>query len=58
MIRLLFAEPVSNAKLGKMFPKLKYVKTNFRCSLGVKRLENTLNIMELWPNFSNKEVKR
>ena len=37
-----------------MFSKLKPVKTNFRCSLGVKRLENILRIMEegsSWETF-------
>ena len=33
MIRLLFIVPVSNAKLERMFSKLKRVKINFRCSL-------------------------
>ena len=42
MIRFLFTVSVPNAKLEKMFSKLKCVKTNFRCSLGVKRLENIL----------------
>ena len=39
MVRLLFTVAVTNAKLERKFPKLKRVKTNFRCSLGVKRLE-------------------
>ena len=46
MIRILFTALVSNAKLERMFSKLKRVKTNFRCSLGVKSLENILKIME------------
>ena len=46
MIRLLFTVPVSKAKLERMLSKLKRVKINFRCSLGVKRLENILRIME------------
>ena len=33
MIRLLFIAQVSNAKLERMFSKLKLVKINFRCSL-------------------------
>ena len=46
MIRLLFTVPVSNAKFERMFSKLKHVKTNFHCSLAVKRLENILRIMK------------
>ena len=33
IIILLFIVPVSNAKLERMFSKLKRVKINFRCSL-------------------------
>ena len=33
MIRLLFIVPVSNAKLERMFSKLKREKSSFRCSL-------------------------
>ena len=44
--RLLFTVSVSNAKLDKMFSKLKRVKTNFYYSLGIIRLENILRIME------------
>ena len=54
MIKLLFAVPVSKAKLEGMFSKLKHIKTNFHCSLGVKHLENTLAIMEegsSWETF-------
>ena len=32
-----------------MFSKLKRVKTNFRCSLSLQRLENILRIMEEGP---------
>ena len=46
MIKLLFTVPVSNAKLKRMFSKLKRAKTNFRCSLDVKRLESILRIMD------------
>ena len=42
MIRFLFAVSLSMAKLERMFFKLKHVKTNFCCSLGVKHLENIL----------------
>ena len=54
MIRILFTVLVSNAKLGRMFSKLKRVKTNFRSSLGVKGLENILRIIEegsSWETF-------
>ena len=43
--RLLFTVPICNARL-EILTKLKRVKINFRCSLGVKRLENILRIME------------
>ena len=46
MIRLLFAIPVTNAELERMFSKLKPVKTYFCDSLGVKQLEYILRIME------------
>ena len=46
MIRLLFPVPVSNTKLERMFSKLKCVKINFCCSLGVQCLQNILRIME------------
>ena len=46
MIGVLFTVPLSNAKLERMFSKLKRVKTNFRCSLDVRGLENILRIME------------
>ena len=54
MIRILFTVPVTNAKLERMFSKLKHVKTNFCCSLGVKDLRNILRIMEegsSWETF-------
>ena len=55
MIRILFTVPVSNAKLERMFSKLKRVKTNFRRSLGDKGLENILRSMEegsSWETFN------
>ena len=55
MIRILFTVPVSNAKLERMFSKLKRVKTNFRRSLGVKGLKNILRSMEegsSWETFN------
>ena len=54
MIIILFTVPVSNAKLERMFSKLKRVKPNFRWSLGIKGLENILRIMEKgssWETF-------
>ena len=54
MITLLFTVPVSNAKLERMFSKLKRVKTNFRGSIGVKQLENIFRAMEegsSWETF-------
>ena len=54
MTRILFTVPISKAKLEKMFSKLKHVKTNFCCSVGVTGLENILWIMEegsSWETF-------
>ena len=54
MIGFLFTVSVSNTKLERTFSKLESVKTNFRCSLGVKRLENILRIMKVgssWESF-------
>ena len=45
MIILLFIVPVSNAKLERMFSKLKRVKINFRCSLSTFQ-KILLKIME------------
>ena len=49
MIRLLllFTVPVSNAKLKRIFSKLKRVQVNFCCSLSVRGLENILRIREV-----------
>ena len=47
MIRLLFTVAVSNPRLESIFPRLKCVKSNFRCSFGIKWLENILRIMEV-----------
>ena len=61
IIRLLFTVPISNAKLERMFSKLKLVKTNIRCSLGVNRLENILRIMEegrIWETFGPTYVRK
>ena len=64
IIRLLFTVSVSKGNLERMLYKLKLVKTSFRCSLGVKRFENILRIMEegsSWetfdPIFSNNEME-
>ena len=46
VIRLLFTVPASNAKLERIFFKLKCVKNNFCCSLVFKHLENILRITE------------
>ena len=51
MITLLFTVSVSNAKLERMFSKLKHVKINFCCSLDVKRLQKILRIMEEGGNW-------
>ena len=44
--KLFFTAPVSNTTLERILTKLKRVKINFRCSFGVKLLENILRIME------------
>ena len=46
MIKLLFTVAVSHPRLESMFPRLKCVKSNFRCPFGIKCLENNLRIME------------
>ena len=54
MIGFLFTVSVSDTKLERTFSKLKSIKTNFSCSLGVKRLENILRIMKegsSWESF-------
>ena len=53
LISLLFTLPVSNAKLERMFSKLKRIKTLQRASLGANRLENLLRIVEDGPNVEN-----
>ena len=53
-MKLLFTIPVSNAKLERMFSKLKIVKTLFRSSLSQERLECLLRIIEdgsLFPDY-------
>ena len=56
LIELLFTIPVCNAKLERMFSKLKYAKTDFRCSLSTKRLEHLLRIVESGPDVKNYDV--
>ena len=51
LVELLFTIPVSNAKLERMFSKMKHVKTLFRASLSEHRLESILCIIEDGPNF-------
>ena len=46
LVELLFSVPVSNAKLERMFSKLKRIKTIFRASLTSTRVENVLRIVE------------
>ena len=49
LVELLFSIPVSNAKLERMFSKLKRIKTIFRASLSSTRVENLLRIVEDGP---------
>ena len=51
IIELLFTIPVSNAKLERMFSKMKHVKTLLRASLSEKKLESILRINEEGPDF-------
>lgn len=51
VIELLFTIPVSNAKLERMFSKMKQVKTLNRSSLNEKKLECILRIIEDGPDF-------
>ena len=46
LLWLLCTVAVSNPRLERMFPRWKRVKSNFRCPIGIKRLENILRIME------------
>ena len=46
LVELLFSDPVSNAKLERMFSKLKRTKTIFRESLSSTRVENLLCIVK------------
>ena len=54
LVELLFTVPISNAKLERMFSKMKRVITVFRSSTKELRLENILRIMEddvSWENY-------
>lgn len=54
LIRILFALPISNAAVERMFNRMKRVKSDWRCALGERRLENLLRLSEGPPltNFS------
>ena len=49
LVELLFSVSVLNAKLERMFSKLKRIKTIFRVSLSSTRVENLLHIVEDGP---------
>lgn len=49
MVELIFTIPVSNAKLERMFSKMKHVKTLNRSALKEKKLEAILRILEEGP---------
>ena len=53
LIQLLFTIPISNAKLERMFSKMKQVKVIERCSLSQKRLESILRIIEDGPSIED-----
>ena len=57
VIELLFMIPICNAKLERMFSKLKYVKTDFRACLSAERLENILRIIEDGPAIENRKTQ-
>lgn len=56
LVELLFTIPICNAKLERMFSKLKFVKTVFRCSLNMETLENLLRIVETGPDVAEYNV--
>ena len=56
LIQLLFTIPVSNAKLERMFSKMKRLKTVCRASLGTHQLEHLLRIVEDGPSFTSYNV--
>ena len=56
LVELLFTIPVTNAKLEKMFSKLKHIKTNCRSRLTETRLESLLRIADDGPKFSEYDV--
>ncbi|CAB3979843.1 zinc finger 862-like [Paramuricea clavata] len=49
LVQLLFSVPICNAKLERLFSKLKRTKSDARCSLGEERLTNVLRIEEEGP---------
>ncbi|XP_041376382.1 zinc finger protein 862-like [Gigantopelta aegis] len=55
-IELLFSVPVCNAKLERMFSRLKRTKSHSRCSLGEDRLTNILRIVEEGPPLGSFDV--
>ena len=63
MIKLLFTVPVSSAKLKRMFSRLKHIKMNFCCSLGILRITEeggswkTFDPMSITKKWSTDEVR-
>ena len=53
VIELLFTMPISNAKLERMFSKMKNVKTLARSSIKEKKLESLLRIREEGPKLDD-----
>ena len=69
LIQLLFSVPICNAKLERLFSKLRRTKNDERCSIGKERLTNVLRIVEEGPPLAydstpvvqmwlNKKVRR
>lgn len=56
LVELLFSIPVSNAKLERLFSRLKRTKVDARGSLGEKRLTNLLRIGEEGPDVATFDV--
>ena len=53
LIQLLFSVPICNAKLERLFSKLRRTKNDERCSIGEERLTNVLRIVEEGPPLAS-----
>ena len=53
LIQLLFSVPICNAKLERLFSKLRRTKNDERCSIGKESLTNVLRIVEEGPHLAS-----